>query len=273
LPLLAALAVMVAFQPALAAPPDLAPACLACHPWAVEERGFLERAVPGQPEQSPLYRRMADGTMPPGGATPEQVEAVRAWIAAIEPTAPDAVSAATPQPLPAAPDHRVRAHRIAGYGSGALLLGAGAVGAAQWGSLVAEGHAYRDRHGIEEDEISSECAAYIGDLWADPRHQVLRWTHIGLLGAGEVLYLHNAVSGIGMRTGRQPGVTRGEVHRALFVTHASLMVAEAALGFATTSALERGSHWELAAVGAGHAVLGFTIPALVIGSGIAIDRR
>ena len=145
------------------------------------------------------------------------------------------------------------------------------VGAAQWGSLASEGHAYRDAHGIGEGEINDDCAAYIRDLRDDPAHRALRATHAGLLAAGEVLYVANAVTGMRMRT-RTAGVSTGKLHRYAFYTHATLMLAEVGLGLATTSALSRGAHEEQLVLGGVHAAIGLTIPVLVLGSGIAIDH-
>ncbi len=47
----------------------------------------------------------------------------------------------------------------------------------------------------------------ITEMWSDPLHQSLRWTHVGLLAAGEILYLANAVTGIGSLSKDQPGLT------------------------------------------------------------------
>ncbi len=47
----------------------------------------------------------------------------------------------------------------------------------------------------------------ITEMWSDPLHQSLRWTHVGLLAAGEILYLANAVTGVGSLSKDQPGLT------------------------------------------------------------------
>ena len=86
-------------------------------------------------------------------------------------------------------------HMASGYTSSALFLGAGIVGAVQLGTLIQASHEYRDLMGIDEDEISAQCADYISALRDDPLHRALRWTHVGLMSAGEALYLANAITG------------------------------------------------------------------------------
>jgi hypothetical protein len=190
---------------------------------------------------------------------------------AAEPTADDATTAIAtapaPQPSPAA--RRLKFHRIAGYTSGGLTLAGGAVGMAQWGSLAAEGHAYREEQGIEEGELDDDCAAYIRDLWAEPKHAALRGIHGGLILAGEGLYVSNAVTGMRMRT---QGFKPGKLHRIAMMTQGALLLAEVGLGVGTTVALSRGDHDAQLALGGAHAVLGLVIPIWQIGSGVAIDH-
>jgi len=187
----------------------------------------------------------------------------------------EATSAATASTSPSAGflgfPSKVAFHETAGFVSGALLAGAGIAGGAQWLWLMAEGHAYRDANDIDEDSISSQCAGYILGRWQSPDHQALRWTHVGLLAAGSLLYTADAVTGLGMITPHIPGtITRGEIHRAAFFIHGTLMVSEIVLGILTTMALSSGSHWQLVALGGAHLGVGIAIPALVIGSGLAM---
>jgi mono/diheme cytochrome c family protein len=93
--------------------------CVACHGGTRREGGLDLRTVasrlkggksgpalvPGKPDESPMYKRIVNGTMPPERAaklaavelaTPPEVEKLRAWIAA---GAPEAVAA----PMPARP--------------------------------------------------------------------------------------------------------------------------------------------------------------------------
>jgi hypothetical protein len=266
--------------------------CGDCH-GEVASHAELTRSgwvVAGSPERSPLYRAVAGDSMPPGEPLPViEKNLLQAWIAAGAPEtdAPIAVTvpgqtggeAGVPAGAAGAGSRRflgfpskVRFHQVSGFTSGSLLLAAGVVGAVQFGTLIAEGHAYRDANGIEEDQISSQCAAYIRGLWANPMHTALRWTHVGLLASGETLYLANAVTGLSMLTPDRPGLTAQDLHRYAFYTHGALMIAEVVMGFLTTSVLANGTHEQIAAFGIVHSAIGLGIPLVVIASGIAIDR-
>ncbi len=60
----------------------LKPMCLRCHAWAGDEGQVQSRIVPGNPDASSLYVRMANGSMPQGGpaATSAQLDVVAAYI-------------------------------------------------------------------------------------------------------------------------------------------------------------------------------------------------
>jgi len=64
-----------------------------------------------------------------------------------------------------------------------------------------------------------------------PEHQAWRWTHVGLLAAGESFYLYNAITGIGMFSKDRPGLTAQDLHRYAFFTHGSLMLARSSWHF------------------------------------------
>ncbi|MFH1467137.1 MAG: hypothetical protein ABIO70_22325 [Pseudomonadota bacterium] len=186
-----------------------------------------------------------------------------------EPATDDAATAVAtappPQPPPSA--RRIKFHRVAGYTSSGLLLAGGVVGMAQLGSMRGEGHDYRDAQG--EDDLGVGCQGYIQDLWAEPKHATLRGIHGGLIVAGEVLNITNAVSGMRMRT---QGFKPGKLHRAAMITNASLLLAEVGLGVGTTVAMSKGNHDALVPLGGAHAVLGLVIPIFQLGSGVAIDH-
>jgi hypothetical protein len=165
---------------------------------------------------------------------------------------------------------KVAFHMATGYASSALFLGAGVVGAVQWGTLIAASHTERDRLGIE-DEPNDQCRLFIQNLRNDSLHTALRWTHVGLLSAAEALYLADAITGIGMLTKDQPGLTPQDVHRYAFFTHGALMIGELVLGIASSAFLDLGDHESIIGVGIAHTVVGFTIPLVMLGAGIYLN--
>jgi hypothetical protein len=273
--------------------------CAMCHGEVDSHQAIIASGwvVAGSPEESPLFQAVASDSMPPGEALPvTEKNLLRAWIAAgaeasdtpIVVTLPGEEGTGMPPAQGATPEgsgaagasksflgfsSKTRFHQVSGFTSGSLLLAAGVVGAVQFGTLIAEGHAYREANGIEEDEISSVCSAYIMDLWANPMHTALRWTHVGLLISGETLYLANAATGLSMLTRDRPGLTPQDVHRYAFFTHGALMVAEVVMGFLTTSVLANGSHEQIRALGIAHSAIGLAIPLVVITSGVLINRE
>jgi hypothetical protein len=167
--------------------------------------------------------------------------------------------------------NRTSFHRFAGWTSGVLLLAAGIVGVVRLYDLMDAGHEYRDEHDIGEDEIGEDCSAYITELWESDRGQALRWTHVGLLAAGETLYLTDAVTGIEMMTKDQPGLTKADIHRYSFFVHGALMIAEGILGVLTTEALRRGDHETVTSVGIAHAGIGLAIPIVILSAGAVME--
>jgi mono/diheme cytochrome c family protein len=262
--------------------------CTACHDWASSYEGITDpsRLVKGSPEASAIYNMIASDAMPmtEPKLTPDQKNLIRDWIAAGAPSSTEPIVQA-PAPEPAkqgaatlvkpkgvsALPGKLRFHRVSGFTSAALFLAAGAVGGAHWGTIMAAGHAYRDAHDIEEEQISSMCADYIMGLWNDPMHQALRWTHVGLISTGELFYLYNAVTGLQMLSKDRPGLTPQDLHRYAFFTHGALMIAELILGIFTTDVLSSGNHWAMVGVGFAHIGIGLAIPAVMISSGVAIN--
>lgn len=257
--------------------------CAACHDWTGSAEGILGKVKPGSPDESLLWQKVSEDLMPPDGPLADADKAVlKDWIAAGAPTdatAVDATTGATEAEESGSPapstflgfKSRVAFHMASGYTSSALFLGAGIAGAVQWGTLMQASHDYRDFLEIEEDAISAECAAYIADLRDDPLHRALRWTHVGLLSAGEALYLADAVTGIGMLTKDRPGLTPQDIHRYAFFTHGALMIGELVLGILSSTLLDLGDHWSIVGVGVAHTAVGVAIPLVMLGAGIYID--
>jgi hypothetical protein len=273
--------------------------CSACHDWAASLEGAASMVTPGKPEESSLWQSISAGRMPPEGPlSDEEQKLLRSWIEVGAPTRPaptaeapsaqagepasgategaaavDATTQATPATSPRFLGFRskVAFHQASGFTSAALFGAAGILGAVQWATLVSASHGYRDAHDIDEETMSPVCNDYIAAIWRAPEHQALRWTHVGLLSAGEALYLADAVTGIGMLTKDRPGLTAADLHRYAFFTHGALMISELILGALTTTLLSQGNHWTMVAVGVAHTAVGFAIPLIMTGAGIAVN--
>ena len=156
---------------------------------------------------------------------------------------------------------RIRFHEISGFTAGGLLLASGVIGGIHLLDMMDVAHQYQEVY--EQD--SPQCRAAMLNAWRGD--QALRWVHVGLLSAGELLYLADAVTGISMLTPDRPGLTKQDIHRYAFFTHAALMAAELVLGFFTTDALQRGDHDTMLALAAAHTAIGIAIPVIILGAG------
>jgi hypothetical protein len=260
----------------------LTTSCSACHDWTGSYDSITAggKIIAGDPEKSLLYRKIAADEMPLEGdkLTAGQKAFLKGWIAAGAPNndLPISVPAAQPAAVAKAPastsfllfpDKRTF-HAVTGFTSAALFTGAGVIGVIHLLDLMNAGHSYRDSIGWSEDTGNPAIrTAEIEKLWGD--QSTLRWVHVGLIISGETLYLGDAITGISMMTQRQPGrITKHDIHRWAFFTHAALMVAQVGLGFAETYALSTGQHDLMIGLGATHAVIGLAIPAVMIGAGL-----
>ncbi len=161
---------------------------------------------------------------------------------------------------------KVEYHMTAGWVSTGLLFAAGAVGAARALDLMARGHKIRNTLGIDEEDDPAIAGA-LADLYAD--RQTLRWIHVGLLAAGEALYLGNAVTGLSMKLPLDGRTKRADIHLTAFFVHAGLMAGEAILGALTSDALRRGDHEAHLGLALAHAAIGVAIPIVMAGAGLA----
>lgn len=254
--------------------------CSACHDWTETYDSIVGsgRVIPGKPESSNLYQRIANDEMPAEGEklTPDQKAFIRGWIAAGAPTTelPIAVPADSSNavPAPAASKgflffpSKVAFHEFTGFASTALFFAAGVVGGIHLVDMMMSAHGDE----IFPDEGLSEAEASSSDVievWKSS--QTLRWVHVGLLAAGEVLYLGDAITGVSMFTDATPGkLTKHDIHRYAFYTHATLMVAQMVLGFLSTDALSRGDHSGQHGLLVAHTVVGFAIPVVMLGAGL-----
>lgn len=258
--------------------------CAECHAWAGTVNGILGKVTPGDPEASSLWRTVSMDQMPPGQPLADNQKALlKNWIAAGAPTSKAAADATTAATTPAADaggkpstflgfKSKTAFHMATGYTSSALFLGAGIVGAVQWGTLIYQSHSYRDANGIDEDTMSTACRDYIISLrQPGTPNDTLRWVHVGLLSAGEALYLADAITGLSMLTKDRPGLTPQDIHRYAFFLHGSLMISELVLGILSSTFLDYGDHWSIIGVGIAHTAVGVAIPVVMLGAGIYIN--
>ena len=163
-------------------------------------------------------------------------------------------------------------HRAAGWTSAGLFFAAGAVGTVRALDMMNRGHVRRDDLGIsEEGNLGPLGEAALHDTWAE--YQALRWVHVGLIAAGEAVYLGNAVTGMSMKIPLGSRPINSDLHMGAFIAHASLMAAEVVLGFLGTDALNRGDHEAMLAIGTAHIAIGFAIPVVIAGAGWVIDAQ
>jgi hypothetical protein len=256
--------------------------CSACHDWTGSWESITAggRIVPGSPEKSVLYQKISTDEMPAEGdkLTPEQKAFIRGWIAAGAPSTdlPIAVSAADAQATatPASSGRflffpsKVAFHEVAGFTSTAMFLAAGIIGGIHIIDMMNESHKYRDAIGWDEDTGDPAVrSAEIRKVWGE--QSSLRWWHVGLLVAGETLYLSDALTGISMFTDSTPGkLTKHDIHRYAFFVHGTLMVGQIVLGFLTSDALRRGDHDMVIGLGVAHGAVGIAIPLVMLGAGL-----
>jgi len=259
------------------APALFAANCSSCHDWAKSYEGIIESGVivPGKSEESPAWLALSQDVMPPTGPLGEDDKAlIMAWIQAGAPRpatgeAGGSAAARTSASFLGFADKQAF-HRFSGWASGGLLLAAGVVGAVHAYDMMSTAHDYRDSHGIEEFSASS-CDPEIALVWNSGAEQALRWTHVGLLAAGESFYLANAVTGTSFMGKLPSGWSKAKIHRYAFFIHGGLMLAEGVLGFVSSDALRRGDHDTFHNLLIAHAGLGIAIPVIILGAGTIMD--
>ena len=149
-----------------------------------------------------------------------------------------------------------------------MFMGAGVIGVVHFLDMMNTAHAYRDSIGWQEDTGNPAVRSNeIINVWNGD--SALRWWHVGLVVAGETLYIGDAITGISMMTKGTPGkVTKSDIHRYAFFTHVTLMAAQIVVGFFETSALSSGNHDLMIGLGAAHAAIGVAIPLVMLGAGL-----
>ncbi len=264
--------------------------CSGCHDWTASYDTVIAdgRVTAGQPDKSDIWVKVSDDTMPQSGdkLTTEEKDSIKGWIlagapstdqplaqasAAPSPAAATPSPAVTPRPAPSPAAVKIAFHEVSGFTSAALFTAAGVLGVvhfAEMKNVIHPGGVAEDAGSIEGAGGDSEAASGpIISIWNS--QQALRWWHVGLVSAGETLYLGDAITGLSMLSKPTPGkLTRSDVHRYAFFTHVTLMAAQIALGFLETDALSRGAHDEMLGYTAAHAVVGLAIPAVMLFAGL-----
>ena len=250
--------------------------CSACHEWTGSYQTIVdpERIVPGKPNESPAWLAISEDRMPPTGPLSDNDKAlVRAWIEAGAPKPATTVGA-----LPSARffgfENKEAFHRFSGWASGGILLAAGIVGAVHAYDMWSTAHAWRDAHYPNLDNFDPvNCPPEVNAVWGNSTSQALRWTHVGLLAAGESFYLANAFTGTSFMTKLGPGWSKSKIHRYSFFVHAGLMAAEAVMGYFTSDAMSRGDHQTFHTLLVAHAGIGIVIPVVILGAGVIMDPK
>jgi hypothetical protein len=236
--------------------------------------------IGGDPDRSLLWQKIADDSMPQSGdkLSPQEKSFLRGWISADAPETTDTVSGTTPsggagpgqgKTAPSAGflffPSTTAFHETTGFTSTAFFLAAGALGVVRYLSMKDAAHpngATEDGEGTGEGDYGA-----MRTIWASGQN--LRWWHVGLVAAGETLYLGDAITGLMMLTKRTSGtVGKNDIHRYAFFTHAALMAAQIVLGFMETDALSRGAHDESIIYTGAHAVIGVVIPGVMLYAGL-----
>jgi hypothetical protein len=166
----------------------------------------------------------------------------------------------------------LKLHKAFAFTTGGLLLAADGMGLYHFLSMRQQGHDFRDANGFNEDNVENSPARSneIKTIWRGNQSQNQRIIHASLISAGTVCYATTATIELCMPSlNNDPSYQkRVTLHRASFITHASLMAANIGLGMAESNLLSKGKHDAVQILGIGHAVVGFLAPVMMFGSGI-----
>lgn len=166
----------------------------------------------------------------------------------------------------------LKLHKAFAFTTGGLLLAADGMGLYHYLSMRQQGHDFRDANGFNEDNMYSNSATEneIQRIWRKNQSQTERVIHASLVSAATVCYTTTATIELCMPSlNDDPSYQRKvKIHRASFITHASLMAANIGLGMAESNVLSKGNHDAVEVLGIAHAVVGFLAPVMMFGSGI-----
>jgi hypothetical protein len=163
-------------------------------------------------------------------------------------------------------------HKALAFTTGGLLLAGGAMGAYHFYDLATTGHRYRDAIGYSEESSNTSLQkSYVQDEWRSSSSQTFRTLHGAIIAASLITYTSTATIELTMpRMSRNPSaLSNTNIHKYLFILHASLMAANVGLGFWESHALSTGDHQMVQGLGIAHMVVGFSAPVVMFASGLS----
>jgi hypothetical protein len=166
----------------------------------------------------------------------------------------------------------VTAHKTLAFTTGGLLLAAGGLGAWHFLEMQRISHRYRDRIGFDEEAVDlTPQINEIRAVWSRSDSQAFRVAHAALIVSAVATYSATAAIELSWPDiDKSPSKWNNTaVHRRIFWLHATMMVANAGLGFAESWALSRGNHELVTGLGIAHLAIGFSVPVVMFASGLA----
>jgi hypothetical protein len=175
----------------------------------------------------------------------------------------------------------VKAHKLLAYTTAALVLAADIEGTYHFYNMERIGHHYRDSiDGLSQATPATpidpaDKAKGVKDAWLASESQSLRVLHGALIASSIIAYTATATIEFTIpRLAKSPeGIRMAKIHRNIFYVHALLMAANVGLGYAESKALSRGDHTMLTRLGYTHMIIGFSLPVIMIGSGIVFHGQ
>lgn len=165
----------------------------------------------------------------------------------------------------------MKIHKRMAFTTGGLLLMSDAMGAYHFFSMIRQGHDYRDSIGFDEENGNKLVQTNeMKNIWRSSESQSERVIHGALITASTICYVATATIELTLPRidGDNSKFSRPNIHRGIFYTHASLMLANIGLGFAESYALSQGKHDLVQGLSVAHMIVGFTTPVVMIGSGL-----
>jgi hypothetical protein len=174
----------------------------------------------------------------------------------------------------------VKAHKLLAYTTAALVLATDIEGTWHFMNMEKLGHQFRDSIDAVSQATSraftpAQQAEGIRQAWLNSESQSLRVLHGALVVSSIIAYTSTATIELTIpRLAKDPeGIRMAKLHRNIFYVHAALMAANVALGYAESRALSQGDHDKVAGYGIAHMIIGFSLPVIMVGSGIVFRTQ